>query len=86
VSYPNLAKFREHLERWFDEYLTDQERVARANRKRLPEPARDPEADARVAKGMRDLAEHLRRGFSPSIAVADEATGELIAPQSEDAA
>jgi hypothetical protein len=45
VSYPNLAKFKHHLDEWHGEYLTDMERVrSDANRKRLPEPPRDPEA------------------------------------------
>jgi len=57
---------RECLEIWFREYLTEQERIARANRKRLPEPPEDPVAKARVAKGLQDLADHLKRGFGPS--------------------
>jgi hypothetical protein len=66
VSYPNLAKYREHLEAWTKEYWIDRDREDRANRKRLPEPPRDLEAEARVAKGLRELAEHLKSGFSPS--------------------
>jgi hypothetical protein len=66
VSYPNLAKYREHLEAWTKEYWIDRDREERANRKRLPEPPRDPEMDERIAKGLRELAEHLKSGFSPS--------------------
>lgn len=66
VSYPNLAKYREHLEAWTKEYWIDRDREERANRKRLPEPERDPVVDERIAKGLRELAEHLKSGFSPS--------------------
>lgn len=66
VAYPNLAKYREHLDAWAKEYWIDREREERANRKQLPEPPRDPELEARIAKGMRELAEHLKSGFSPS--------------------
>jgi hypothetical protein len=66
VAYPNLAKYRAHLDEWTKEYWIDRDREERANRKRLPEPPRDLEAEARVAKGLRELAEHLKSGFSPS--------------------
>ncbi|RZN19479.1 hypothetical protein [Bradyrhizobium sp. Leo121] len=66
VSYPNLAKFKEHLDAWRDEYYLDQDRIERANRKRLPEPEPDPEMEARIAKGLRELADQLRRGIGPS--------------------
>lgn len=65
VSYPNLAKFRDRLEEWHGEHVTDMQRFERANRKRLPEPEPDPEMDARIAKGLRELAQHLKSGFSP---------------------
>lgn len=68
VAYPNLAKFREHLDKWREEYYFDLDRMERANRKQLPEPPRDPEADERIAKGLRELAEQLKRGFGPSTA------------------
>lgn len=66
VSYPNLAKYREHLEAWAKEYWRDQALEERLNRKRLPEPPVDPEMEARVAKGMRELAERLKAGIGPS--------------------
>jgi hypothetical protein len=66
VPYPNLAKYRAKLEEWHTEHVADEQRLERANRKRLPEPAPDPEAEARIAKGLRDLANHLKSGFSPS--------------------
>lgn len=68
VAYPNLAKFKEKLDVWAAEYWHDVDREQRANRKPLPEPPRDPEVDARIAKGLRELAEHLRSGFGPSTA------------------
>jgi hypothetical protein len=66
VSYPNLAKFKQYLDEWHGEHLTDLGRIERANRKRLPEPPRDLEAEARVAKGMQELADQLKRGMGPS--------------------
>lgn len=66
VAYPNLAKFKQHLDQWRDEYFTELDRHERANRKRLPEPPHNPEMEARVAKGMQELAEQLKRGIGPS--------------------
>ena len=66
VAYPNLAKFKTHLDEWHDEWLTEQDRIARANRKRLPEPDVDPEARERIARGLKELADAMKRGFSPS--------------------
>lgn len=65
VAYPNLAKFKERLNVWHDEWLTEQDRIARANRKRLPEPEQDPVADARIEAGLVDLVKHLKSGFAP---------------------
>jgi hypothetical protein len=66
VSYPNLAKYREHLEAWSKEYWIDREREERLNRKQLQEPAPNPEMEERIARGLRELADHLKSGFSPS--------------------
>lgn len=68
ISYPNLAKYREKLDGWAEEYYFDVERERRANTKRLPEPPRDPEMDARIKKGLEDLVRHLKSGFGPSTA------------------
>jgi len=66
VPYPNLAKFKKHLDGWAEEFYTEQDRIARANRKRLPEPKVDPEAKARISKGLDELVAQLKRGFGPS--------------------
>jgi hypothetical protein len=66
VSYPNLAKYRDHLEVWSKEYWRERDLDERLNCKRLPEPPRDLEAEARIAKGMQELAEQLKRGMGPS--------------------
>ena len=66
IAYPNLAKFKACLDEWRDEFLTDQDRIARANRKQLPMPKVDPEAKERISKGLDDLVAHLKRGFGPS--------------------
>jgi hypothetical protein len=66
VTYLNLAAIRKHLDQWREEHFEDLDREERANRKRLPEPPRDLEAEARIARGMQELAEQLKRGFGPS--------------------
>jgi hypothetical protein len=66
ISYPNLAKYREKLEAWTEEYMVAVERDRRANTPRLPEPPRNLEMEARIAKGLKELADHLRCGFGPS--------------------
>lgn len=66
VSYPNLAKMREHLDKWRLEYLVEQERLERSQRKALPEPPRDPAVDRRISEGFKQLAEHLAAGHGPS--------------------
>jgi hypothetical protein len=66
VAYPNLAKFKQNLDTWRDEYFSDLDRQERLNRKRLPEPEPNPEMEARVAKGMHELAEQLKAGMGPS--------------------
>jgi hypothetical protein len=66
VTYLNLAAIRKHLDAWADEHHEAERRREIANRKRLPEPVRDPEMEARVAKGLRDLVEQMKSGFSPS--------------------
>ena len=66
VAYPNLAKFKACLDEWREEFLTEQDRIARAQRKRLPEPKVDPEAKARISNGLDELVAQLKRGFGPS--------------------
>lgn len=66
VAYPNLAQFKKQLDKWRDEYWEDQDRRERANRPRIAEAPRDPETDARIAKGLKELAERLKSGFGPS--------------------
>lgn len=66
VAYPNLAKMREWLDKERDQYLTDQQRIERANRKALPEPVQDPEERTRIGEQMQELIKHMKSGFSPS--------------------
>lgn len=63
---PTIAKVKAFLEPRRREMELTRERMERANRRRLPEPPRDPEADARMVKRLKELSEHLKRGFSPS--------------------
>jgi hypothetical protein len=64
IQYLNLAAMRKLLDAWADEYYERQDRAERANRKALPEPPRDPQMEARIAKGFAELAEKLKRGLS----------------------
>jgi hypothetical protein len=66
VQYPNLAKFKKLLDEWAEEFYTEQDRIARANRRRLPEPPRDPQAEHRISEGFAKLKVQLERGIGPS--------------------
>ena len=64
VAFPNLAKFRERLERILDEYNHDlrleQYRLERQNRKQLPEPSQPDERErAYIIEGFRQLKARL---------------------------
>lgn len=64
IKFLNLAAIRELLDDWDDEYRRSIRRheVLKA----LPAPARDPEEDARIVKGLRELSAHMKSGFGPS--------------------
>jgi hypothetical protein len=66
VTYPNLAKFKKLLDEWAEEHYTEQDRIARASRKQLPEPPRDPQAEHRIKEGFAKLKLQLERGIGPS--------------------
>jgi hypothetical protein len=64
VAFPNLAKFREQLERMHNEYDRDvrreRHRMDRENQKRLSAPPRlDDEKRARIIEGFRQLTARL---------------------------
>jgi hypothetical protein len=64
VKFPNLASFREQLERMHDEYDRDvrkeRRRLERENQNRLSAgPQLDDEAKARVIEGFRQLKAKL---------------------------
>ncbi len=62
---PTIAKVKAFLEpRWRDECRT-QELMERFNRKRLPEPPPNVEADTRVRQGLEKLSFDLKRGIGP---------------------
>lgn len=65
---PTIAKVKAFLEpRWLrEQHMLEMKR--RFETKRLPEPERDPELDARMEQGLRQLAERLGRGIGPSTA------------------
>lgn len=68
VAYLNLAKIRKLLDDWAETYWEGVKRQERLARQQLPAPARDPEMEARVAKGLTDLVAQLKRGIGPSTA------------------
>ena len=66
VQYLNLAKIRKCLDEWVEEYCDSERRREVAERKRLPEPPRDPEAEKRISAGFVQLVDQLKRGIGPS--------------------
>ena len=56
---PTIAKVKAFLEPRRRNFERMQEYQERAWRKRLPEPPRDPEADARIAEGFKKLTMRL---------------------------
>lgn len=67
IKFLNLAAIRELLEDWDDDYRRELKR-REPKPLALPEPPRDPEEDARIVKGLRELSAHLTRGMGPSTA------------------
>lgn len=65
IKFLNLAAMRELLDEWDDEYRRHLKRHE-PKPLALPEPPRDPEEDARIVKGLRELSAHLTRGMGPS--------------------
>lgn len=56
---PTIAKVKAFLEPRWKNFERMQELRDRASRKRLPEPPRDAEADAKIEQGFRQLSAHL---------------------------
>jgi hypothetical protein len=63
---PTMKQIKDFLEPRLSRERHMQEMKERFNRKRLPEPPRDPEQDKRIEQGLRQLAERLGRGIGPS--------------------
>lgn len=84
IEFLNLAAIRKLLDLWGEEYANAERQREREARARLPAPPEDPEMRERVGKRMMELADHMKRGFSPSTAPI-ESFGERI-QTSEDAA
>lgn len=62
---PTMKQVRDYLEpRWQDLCRTN-ERIERFNRKRLPEPPANPDADRRIREGLEKLSFDLKRGIGP---------------------
>lgn len=59
---PSIAKVKAFLEPRYQDHLRTVERQERFNRKRLPEPPRDLEAEQRIAQGFEKLSFRLRNG------------------------
>lgn len=58
---PTIAKVKAFLEPRRRNFERMQELRERANRKRLPEPPRDPESDKRICDGLSKLSDYLGR-------------------------
>lgn len=63
VKFLNIAAIRECLDEWGAEHAADMRR--REKPIALPEPPRDLEMEKRISQGLRELSDHLKRGFSP---------------------
>jgi len=63
VKFLNLAVIREYLDKWAAEHAAEIKR--RDKLLELPDPRLTAPVDERIAKGLRELSEHLKRGFSP---------------------
>lgn len=63
---PTMKQVKEFLEPRHQAEIRKADMEARFNRKRLPEPPRDPAADKKIEEGLRQLSAHLAAGFSPS--------------------
>lgn len=59
---PTIAKVKAFLEPRWKNFERMKELRERANRKRLPEPERDPERDKRISDGLAKLSDYLGRG------------------------
>lgn len=63
---PTIAKVKAFIDpRWRREQQM-LEMKARFERKRLPEPPRDPVEDAKIEQGLRQLSAYLAAGLGPS--------------------
>jgi hypothetical protein len=62
---PTIAKVKAFMEpRWLrEQHMADMK--ARFERKRLPEPPRDPVQDKQIEQGLRQLSERLGKGLAP---------------------
>jgi len=68
---PTIAEAKKFLEPKFLAWQRTQDAIARANRKQLPEPPRDPERDARMAENFKSLGDVLR-GLPGSLTLAEQ--------------
>ena len=62
---PTIAKVKAFLEPRRIEWQQYQDRLERFNRKRLPEPPRDPEESVRILDGYNKLIATLKSGMPP---------------------
>lgn len=61
---PTMKQLKAFLEPRWRELELSRERMERFNRKRLPEPPRDPERDKRIFEGLQQLKIQLKNGPS----------------------
>jgi len=63
IKFLNIAAIRELLDTWAAEHGAEQRRRERPLE--LPDPRLTAPPDPRILQGLKDLSEHLKRGFSP---------------------
>ncbi len=56
---PSIAETKEFLEPKYQEWIRQQDMIARFNRKALPAPERDEKQEKQVYQGFRALKDHL---------------------------
>lgn len=62
IKFLNLAVIREYLDKWAAEHSAAEQR---AKPLELPDPRLTAPPDPKILQGLKDLSDHLKRGFTP---------------------
>lgn len=63
IKFLNLAVIREYLDKWAAEHAEHLRQLEKPQE--LPDPRWTAPVDEKILQGLKDLSEHLKRGFSP---------------------